>query len=111
MENLTLKESSLVSLGASIGSNCIPCVIYHIKQCRKRGLTDEQIKTAIDKIKSDLPEKMTLDEALKRSGMTPEQLHEEVALGLRERGLEVSLTDKEERLLARAGQSYRPYAE
>jgi 4-carboxymuconolactone decarboxylase len=48
MDNLTLKERSLVAVGASIGSNCIPCVVYHIKQCRISGLSDEQIKSAID---------------------------------------------------------------
>ena len=49
----------------------------------KITVSEAEIKAAIDKIKKDLPEKMTLDEALKRSGMTPEQLHEEVALGMR----------------------------
>ncbi len=45
---LNQQESSLVCLGASIGSNCIPCVVYYLKQCRKSGLTDEQIRTAVD---------------------------------------------------------------
>ncbi len=45
---LTLQELSLVSLGASIGSNCIPCVVYHIRQCRRSGLSDEQIRAGID---------------------------------------------------------------
>ncbi len=45
---LNLQEASLVCLGASIGSNCIPCVVYHLKQCRKSGLTDEQIQKAIE---------------------------------------------------------------
>lgn len=72
MENLTLKESSLVSLGASIGSNCIPCVIYHIKQCRNSGLTDEQIKTAIDtavKVKN-VPAENVLSTALRQLGVS-----------------------------------------
>ena len=47
MSNLSLKEISLVALGASVGSNCIPCVVYHIKQCRISGLSDEQIKSAV----------------------------------------------------------------
>jgi AhpD family alkylhydroperoxidase len=45
---LTLRELSLVSLGASIGANCIPCAVYHLKQCRKSDLSDDQIKAAID---------------------------------------------------------------
>lgn len=45
---LNQQEASLVCLGASIGSNCIPCVAYHLKQCSKSGLTDEQIRTAVN---------------------------------------------------------------
>ena len=68
MENLTLKEISLVSIGASIGSNCIPCVVYHIKQGRNSGLTDEQIKNAIDaavKVKN-VPAENVLSTALRQ---------------------------------------------
>ncbi len=71
MEELNLKEISLVSLGASIGSNCIPCVVYHIKQCKNSGLTDEQIKSAIDaavKVKS-VPAENVLSTALRQIGI------------------------------------------
>ncbi len=67
---LTLQEISLVSLGASIASNCIPCAAYHIKQCRKSGLSDEQIKAAIEiavKVKN-VPADNVLSTALRQLG-------------------------------------------
>jgi 4-carboxymuconolactone decarboxylase len=54
MENLTKKEKELVAIGAALGSNCIPCIIYHIKELKRLGITIEQIKEAIaiaDKVK------------------------------------------------------------
>jgi len=72
MDNLTLKETSLVSLGASIGSNCMPCAVFHIKQCRNSGLSDEQIKTAIDiavKVKN-VPADNVLSTALRQLGIS-----------------------------------------
>ncbi len=68
MANLSLKELSLVSLGASIGSNCIPCVVYHIKQCRNSGLSDDQIKSAVKmavKVKN-VPAENVLSSALRQ---------------------------------------------
>jgi AhpD family alkylhydroperoxidase len=55
MENLNERDLALVALGASIGSNCIPCTAYHLKQCKKNGLTDRQIRAAVSmavKVKS-----------------------------------------------------------
>jgi len=46
-------------------------------------VSEAEIKTAIDRIKNNLPQGVTMEEALKRSGITQEKLHEEVALGLR----------------------------
>ncbi|OVE73334.1 hypothetical protein BVX93_01980 [bacterium B13(2017)] len=81
MKNLNNKEKELVSLGASIASNCIPCVVYHIEESRKNGITDEQIKEAIelaDKIRK-VPEGKVLNTALAhlenkeyKSNKTPE---------------------------------------
>ncbi|UCB44560.1 MAG: carboxymuconolactone decarboxylase family protein [Spirochaetota bacterium] len=54
MENLTKKEKELVAIGAALGSNCIPCIIYHIKESKRLGITIEQIKDAVaiaDKVK------------------------------------------------------------
>ncbi len=47
MEKLSSAERELVALGAALGSNCVPCIEYHIPEARKAGLTDSQIDEAI----------------------------------------------------------------
>ena len=47
MKDLTAGERELVALGAAIGSNCVPCIEYHIPEARKAGLTDSQISQAV----------------------------------------------------------------
>lgn len=47
MEKLDIAQRELVALGAAMGSNCVPCIEYHIPQARKADLTDEQIGEAI----------------------------------------------------------------
>ncbi len=47
METLSSAERELVALGAALGSNCVPCIGYHIPEARKAGLTDSQINEAI----------------------------------------------------------------
>lgn len=47
MAELSERERELVAIGASIGSNCVPCVAYHVGQAREVGLGDEQIEAAI----------------------------------------------------------------
>jgi AhpD family alkylhydroperoxidase len=66
MTNLTHRESELVALGAAIGSNCVPCVEYHIQEARKAGLTDAQIRAAIelaDKVRQ-VPARKVLEAAM-----------------------------------------------
>lgn len=48
MGSLTDQERELVALGASLGSNCIPCVAFHVKEALACGLSDEKIREAID---------------------------------------------------------------
>jgi len=48
MNDLTPREKELVALGAAMGSNCVPCIEYHIPAARKAGLSDAQIRAAID---------------------------------------------------------------
>ncbi len=48
MKRLTFKERELVALGAAIGSNCIPCVEYHVPNAKKAGLNNDQITHAIE---------------------------------------------------------------
>jgi len=47
MEKLNAAERELVALGAALGSNCVPCIEYHIPESRKAGLNDQQISEAI----------------------------------------------------------------
>jgi len=67
MSDLTPRERELVALGAAMGSNCVPCVEYHIPESRKVGLTDLEIHAAIqyaDKVRQ-VPARKTLQTALK----------------------------------------------
>lgn len=48
MEHLNRKEMEFVALGAALASNCIPCVINHIREARKSGITDDQIRSAVE---------------------------------------------------------------
>jgi AhpD family alkylhydroperoxidase len=47
MTKLTERERELVAIGASIGSNCVPCIAYHVGNARKAGLSDAQIEAAV----------------------------------------------------------------
>ena len=70
MSVLNSKEKELVALGAAMGSNCVPCVEYHIPEARKAGLTDAQITEAIryaDKVRQ-VPAKKVLDVAMQLLG-------------------------------------------
>lgn len=54
MDILNLREQELVAIGAAIGSNCVPCIEYHVPLARSAGLTDTEIGEAIrlaDKLK------------------------------------------------------------
>lgn len=48
MHQLNPRDRELVALGAALASNCIPCIDHHIPLARKLGLTDFQIREAID---------------------------------------------------------------
>lgn len=66
MTNLTPRESELVALGAAIGSNCAPCIERHIPEARKAGLTDQQIRAAIELADTvrQVPARNVLDTAM-----------------------------------------------
>lgn len=66
MSDLTTRESELVALGAALGSNCVPCIDYHIPHARKVGLKDQEIHAAIrlaDKVRQ-VPARKVLEAAL-----------------------------------------------
>lgn len=63
---LAPSERELVALGAAMGSNCVPCIEYHVPKSRKAGLTDAQIREAIrlaDEVRK-VPAHKVLDTAL-----------------------------------------------
>jgi AhpD family alkylhydroperoxidase len=66
MERLTNREKELVRIGAAIASNCIPCIEYHIPEARKAGLTNAQIRVAINtaQMVKKVPADMVLEKAL-----------------------------------------------
>jgi len=66
MTQLSKVQVELVALGAAMGSNCVPCIQYHIPEARKAGLTDLQIAEAIrkaDKVRQ-VPARKVLDAAM-----------------------------------------------
>jgi 4-carboxymuconolactone decarboxylase len=68
MSGLNNRERSLVSLGAAIASNCVPCVEYHIPGAKKAGLSDTEINQALeiaDKVRQ-VPARAVLEAALAR---------------------------------------------
>jgi 4-carboxymuconolactone decarboxylase len=65
MNALKARERELVALGAAMGSNCVPCIEYHIPQARMAGLNDTQISEAIslaDKVRQ-VPARKVLNAA------------------------------------------------
>ena len=65
MDTLNDRDRELVAIGAAIGSNCIPCVEYHIPEARRAGLSDELIREAVrlaDKVRR-VPARKVLDTA------------------------------------------------
>ena len=70
MSELSKREQTLVSLGAAIASNCVPCIEFHIPEARKAGLSEIQIKEALqvaDKVRR-VPAQMVLQTAMARIG-------------------------------------------
>lgn len=73
MNHLNPKERELVALGAAMGSNCVPCIEYHIPEARKAGLSDRQIRGAIrlaDKVRQ-VPARMVLGAAVRMLPQAP----------------------------------------
>ena len=47
MAELTDRDRELVAIGASIGSNCVPCIAFHVGKAREAGLTADEIEAAV----------------------------------------------------------------
>lgn len=48
MEKLEPRDKELVAIGASLASNCIPCLHYHLREAKKAGLSQPQIREAVE---------------------------------------------------------------
>jgi AhpD family alkylhydroperoxidase len=48
VSTLDRREREFVALGASLASNCVPCIEYHILEARKAGISDAQIREAVE---------------------------------------------------------------
>lgn len=73
MDGLSPVERELVAIGASVASNCIPCVTYHVAKARKLGMSDARIMEAVelaDKVRQ-VPARAVL-EAVRRDAPTGE---------------------------------------
>ena len=59
----TEQVAELVALGAAIGSNCEPCFKYHYDQARKLGVSDLDMRYAVDLAQrvKDTPARAMLD--------------------------------------------------
>ena len=47
MTLLSPRDRELVAIGAAMGSNCVPCIEYHIPKARQAGLGDAEIAAVI----------------------------------------------------------------
>ena len=47
MKTLSKRDRELVALGAALGSNCVPCVVFHVGAARKLGLSTDEIREAL----------------------------------------------------------------
>ncbi len=85
MSELNSREQELVALGAAVASNCIKCIEYHVPEARRIGLSDSQIKEAVqiaDKVRQ-VPARTVLHTALARLEGSPERLNRTHQSGMR----------------------------
>ena len=73
MSELNAREQELVSLGAAIACNCVPCIGYHVPEAKRAGLIDRQIEQAVriaDKVRR-VPARMVMEAARARIAESP----------------------------------------
>ena len=75
MSQLTMEQRELVAIGASLASNCIPCIKFHIRKGREAGLTDEVIQEAVEVADAirQVPAGKVLEAAAASLASTPSQ--------------------------------------
>lgn len=42
------RTKELIAIGASVGAHCQPCLTYHVEKARDMGISEEEIRAAID---------------------------------------------------------------
>jgi AhpD family alkylhydroperoxidase len=47
MSQLNLRDRELVSLGAALAANCIPCVEFHVPKAREAGISDAELSEVL----------------------------------------------------------------
>ena len=83
MNELKDRERTLVSLGAALASNCVPCIEYHIPVAKQVGLSDREIEEALeiaDKVRQ-VPARAVLETALARIESSPDDTADAVSSG------------------------------
>ncbi len=83
MSGLSNRERSLVALGASLASNCVSCIEYHIPAAARVGLSEIQINEAIkiaDKVRQ-VPARAVLEAAEARIETSKNKLAEKEVSG------------------------------
>ena len=81
MNRLNNRERSLVSLGAALASNCVPCIEFHIPGAKRAGLSDGEIEAALeiaDKVRQ-VPARAVLETALARIETSPDDTADAVS--------------------------------
>ncbi len=71
--SLNERDRELVAIGASIASNCVPCIEHHIAKAIELGLTPSELRQAIgmaDKVRQ-VPAKKVLEAAWIAAELTP----------------------------------------
>ena len=48
---LDIKTKELVAIGAALAGNCLPCLEWHYKKCIELGISNDDIKEAIQMAK------------------------------------------------------------
>jgi AhpD family alkylhydroperoxidase len=44
--SLDIRMIELISIGASVGANCQPCLQYHITKAKEHGVSEQEIQEA-----------------------------------------------------------------
>ncbi len=46
--SLSNRETALISIGVSVGVNCMPCLQHCVAEARKLGITEQEMRDAVN---------------------------------------------------------------